>query len=141
FAGGRSPCRIRQSTRRSVYPFKRPRQAQWLPRLTHTYRELAMAEPSDSKVAPITGGSRGLGRSMALHLAEKGTDVIFTYRSQAAAAEAVVREIQDEGRNAVGLRLDVGDIASFVLAVRCVLKAQWGRSDFDFFVNNAGIGM
>lgn len=94
-------------------------------------------------IAVITGGSRGLGRSMALHLAEKGTDVIFTYRSQRAAADAVVREIEAKGRKAIALVLDVSDIASFdafVLAVRAVLKAQWGRHDFDYFVNNAGIG-
>ena len=94
-------------------------------------------------IAIITGGSRGLGRSMALHLADKGTDVIFTYRSQRAAADAVVREIQAKGRQAVALALDVGDVASFdafVLAVGAVLEAQWGRRDFDFVVNNAGIG-
>jgi NAD(P)-dependent dehydrogenase (short-subunit alcohol dehydrogenase family) len=95
-------------------------------------------------IAIITGGSRGLGRSMALHLADKGADVIFTYRSQREAADAVVQEIQSKGRKAVALPLDVRDIASFdsfLLAVRAVLKAQWGRSDFDYFVNNAGIGV
>lgn len=94
-------------------------------------------------IAIITGGSRGLGRSMALHLAEKGTDVLFTYRSQHAAAERVVEEIRSMGRKAAALALDVGDVASFdgfVLAVEALLEAQWGRRDFDIFVNNAGFG-
>lgn len=94
-------------------------------------------------IAIITGGSRGLGRSMALHLADKGTDVIFTYRSQREAAAAVAREIESKGRRAVALPLDVREVPSFdgfALAVGAVLEAQWGRSTFDFFVNNAGIG-
>jgi NAD(P)-dependent dehydrogenase (short-subunit alcohol dehydrogenase family) len=94
-------------------------------------------------IAIITGGSRGLGRSMALHLAEKGTDVIFTYRSQRAAADSVVREIESRGRKALALPLDVGDVDSFdefASTVRDLLAAEWSRRDFDFLVNNAGVG-
>lgn len=94
-------------------------------------------------IAIITGGSRGLGRSMALHLADKGTDVIFTYRNQRAAADDVVREIEGRGRKALALPLDVADVDSFdgfASTVREALEAKWDRRDFDFLVNNAGIG-
>ena len=72
-------------------------------------------------LALITGGSRGLGRYAALHVARSGTDVILTYRSQAAEAQAVVAEIEALGRRAVA-RL-------------------WQRERFDFLVNNAGVGV
>ena len=94
-------------------------------------------------IAIITGGSRGLGRSMALHLAGKGTDVILTYRGQRAAAEEVVAQIHGMGRKAVALALDVADgdsFDAFAAAVGAVLVAQWDRDTFDFLVNNAGIG-
>jgi NAD(P)-dependent dehydrogenase (short-subunit alcohol dehydrogenase family) len=95
-------------------------------------------------IAIITGGSRGLGRSMALHLADKGTDVILTYRRQRAAAEEVVEQVERRGRKAAALALDVADVASFdafSAAVGAVLAAHWDRDDFDFLVNNAGIGI
>ncbi|MBN1238559.1 MAG: SDR family NAD(P)-dependent oxidoreductase, partial [Gammaproteobacteria bacterium] len=94
-------------------------------------------------IAIITGGSRGLGRSVALHLADKGADIILTYRTQRSAAEAVVGEIKGKGRRAAAFALDVADVTSFdafVAVVRAVLEAQWGRDDFDILVNNAGIG-
>lgn len=94
-------------------------------------------------VALITGGSRGLGRSMALKLAEQGTDVILTYRNGRAEAEAVVARIEELGRRAASLPLDVGDshgFDSFAEQVRGALQ-QWQRERFDFLVNNAGIGI
>ncbi|RZA10204.1 MAG: SDR family NAD(P)-dependent oxidoreductase, partial [Lysobacteraceae bacterium] len=55
-------------------------------------------DPNHSpRIALITGGSRGLGRNAALHVARAGIDVILTYRSQQAEAEAVVREIEAMG--------------------------------------------
>lgn len=66
-----------------------------------------------SKIAIITGASRGLGKSMALNLADKGRDIILTYRSQQEPAQAVVREIEQKGRKAVALRLDVQRADSF----------------------------
>ena len=65
------------------------------------------------KINIITGGSRGLGRSMALHLAGKGQDSIITYHSKKAAAEAVVEEIHAKGRKAVALHLDVSKSETF----------------------------
>src|SRR5580658_3501573 len=64
-------------------------------------------------IALITGGSRGLGRSMALHLAERGVDIILTYRKAAAEARGVCDRVHAFGRKAVALTLDVTDSASF----------------------------
>jgi NAD(P)-dependent dehydrogenase (short-subunit alcohol dehydrogenase family) len=88
------------------------------------------------KIALVTGASRGLGRSTALALARKGVDVVVTYHSKAAEAEAVVGEIEALGRKAAALRLDSGDIAAldgFVAAFRAVLAKTWDRERFDFF--------
>lgn len=96
------------------------------------------------KIAIITGGSRGLGKEMALHLAAQGRDVILTYNSKKDEAESVVAAIEKGGRKAVALQLDVSDSKSFSVfaqAVKEVLKEMWGRENFDFLVNNAGIGI
>ena len=100
--------------------------------------------PSFSPIALITGGSRGLGRNAALHVARAGTDVILTYRSQAAEAQAVVAEIEALGRRALALPLDVADsrsFAAFAQQVQAALAQHWQRERFDFLVNNAGIGI
>jgi NAD(P)-dependent dehydrogenase (short-subunit alcohol dehydrogenase family) len=99
---------------------------------------------TQTPVALITGGSRGLGRSMALALAAHGTDVVLTYHSNKADAEAVVAAIQQLGRRAVALPLDVGKtstFSAFAQQLRATLKDHWQRSDFDQLVNNAGIGI
>ena len=96
-----------------------------------------------TKIAIVTGGSRGLGRNAALHIARKGGDVILTYRSREEEAQAVVAEIEAMGRKAVGLRLDTGSVATFpafVEHLRTALRATWQRDDFDHLVNNAGHG-
>ena len=97
-----------------------------------------------SRIALITGGGRGLGRSAALALAADGVDVILTYVSNEASAQAVVSEIEAKGRRAVALRLDVGDstaFAAFADSVKATLAATWQRERFDFLVNNAGVGL
>ncbi|MFB9904159.1 SDR family NAD(P)-dependent oxidoreductase [Allokutzneria oryzae] len=94
-------------------------------------------------IALITGGSRGLGRNTALHLARQGVDLVLTYRTGATEAEAVVAQARELGRTAVALPLDVGDtrtFAAFTEAVRGALAERWGRDTFDFLVNNAGVG-
>ena len=96
-----------------------------------------------TNIALITGGSRGLGKSMALHLAARGTGIIITYQSQKAAADAVVSDIQAKGGQAVALQLDVTQqetFARFAAQVRETLKSTWGRDNFDYLVNNAGMG-
>jgi NAD(P)-dependent dehydrogenase (short-subunit alcohol dehydrogenase family) len=100
-------------------------------------------QPAPTHVALVTGGSRGLGRNTALKLAEKGNDVIFTYRSNRTEADAVVGEIERLGRRAVALQLDVADssrFAAFAESVRAQLAQHWQRESFDYLVNNAGIG-
>jgi NAD(P)-dependent dehydrogenase (short-subunit alcohol dehydrogenase family) len=97
-----------------------------------------------SPIALITGGSRGLGRSAALALAARGVDLILTYRSGLAEAQAVVAEAQALGVRAVALPLDVADSAGFPAfagQVRAALQQHWQRERFDHLVNNAGIGV
>ena len=101
-------------------------------------------ESRNRKIAVVTGGSRGLGRNTALHLARRGVDVILTYRSQRTEAEQVVAEIAAWGGSAVALQLDVaesGTFDSFVEALKGVLSEHWQRKTFDSLVNNAGIGI
>ena len=96
------------------------------------------------KIALITGGSRGLGRNAALKLAEKGIDVILTYRSQKREAESVVARIQALGARAVALPLDAGDsqgFSAFVSEVTHQLKKIWQRETFDYLFNNAGAAL
>lgn len=103
-----------------------------------------MPSSTNTPIAIVTGGSRGLGKNAALHIAQTGSDVILTYRSQAAEAAAVVAEIEALGRRAVALQLDVGDSSSFVAfgaKVKQVLAEQWQRDSFNFLVNNAGVGI
>ncbi|VVE44559.1 SDR family NAD(P)-dependent oxidoreductase [Pandoraea commovens] len=96
------------------------------------------------KIALITGGSRGLGRASAIAAAQHGIDVILTYRSQRAEADAVVAEIVKLGAKAVALPLDVSEssqFAPFAAEVKRVLNEVWKRDTFDFLVNNAGTGL
>ncbi|MFM9859092.1 SDR family oxidoreductase [Pseudoxanthobacter sp. M-2] len=93
-------------------------------------------------VSIVTGGSRGLGRNTALSIARQGGDVILTYRSRAAEADAVVAEIAALGRRAVALQLDTAAMSGFpdfAERVRTALAAS-GREDFDHLINNAGHG-
>jgi NAD(P)-dependent dehydrogenase (short-subunit alcohol dehydrogenase family) len=96
-----------------------------------------------TKITPITGASRGLGRNTARSIARGGGDVVLTYHSRANEAQAVVAEIQAMGRKAVALQLDTGDAASFAPfadRLRTALLDIWQRETFDHLVNNAGHG-
>lgn len=93
-------------------------------------------------LALITGGSRGLGKSMCLHVAQKGVDVILTYRSKKAEAEDVVAQIEKKGQRAVALPLDVSDSGSFdgfVQTIKEQLAKMGAAEGLDYLVNNAGI--
>ena len=95
------------------------------------------------KIALVTGGSRGLGRDMALRLAEKGNDVIITYQSKKDAAEAVVNEIEKLGQKGAAIFLDTSDFNSldnFIDQLKTVLNSHWQKDHFDFLINNAGMG-
>src|SRR5215831_9998778 len=96
-----------------------------------------------SKIILVTGGSRGLGKNMAISIAKKGMDVIITYRSNKDEAEATVKAIETLGRKGIALQLDMANFQSLDLFVRQVsekLQSEWQTSTFDFLVNNAGMG-
>ena len=97
-----------------------------------------------TKIAIVTGGSRGLGENTALALAKKGVDVIITYHSKKAEADEVVAQIQQIGQKAVALQLDVSNsqtFADFASQIKTALKQKWNSECFDFLVNNAGTGV
>jgi len=96
------------------------------------------------RIALITGGSRGLGKNTALHLARDGVGIILTYVGNRAAAEATVVELQALGSKAVALQLDLANSASFpafAQAVRTALQEHWQSERFTYLVNNGGMGM
>jgi len=96
-----------------------------------------------SKIAIVTGSSRGLGRNTALSIARRGGDVIVTYKSRADEADKLVAEIAAMGRKAAAFQLDTSDVSSFkpfAGRVRSVLNETWKRDTFDHLVNNAGHG-
>lgn len=97
-----------------------------------------------NKIALVTGGSRGLGKNTVLALATQGVDVVLTYNSKQAEADATVAEAQALGVKAAALQLDVGNsksFSAFAQSLAKVLEQQWQRRDFDFLVNNAGVGV
>ncbi len=98
---------------------------------------------STTKIALVTGGSRGLGRDMAISLAAKKIDVILTYRNKEEEAAEVVKTIENMGGKAAALRLDMSDFTSldgFVTQVIATLQSKWKTDKLDFLVNNAGMG-
>ncbi len=99
---------------------------------------------SENKIALVTGGSRGLGRDMAINIAKKGIDVIITYQSNRSAADKVIAEIRDMGRIAYALPLDTTKIPSFdgfFKQLSSQLKTGTGKEKIDFLINNAGTGI
>jgi NAD(P)-dependent dehydrogenase (short-subunit alcohol dehydrogenase family) len=97
-----------------------------------------------TKIALVTGGSRGLGKEMVLQLAAKGIDIILTYNNNTAEAENVVKAVRRLGSQAEAFQLNTGDSRSFdkfLAAVTGHLKQFTGSPNFDFLVNNAGIGL
>jgi NAD(P)-dependent dehydrogenase (short-subunit alcohol dehydrogenase family) len=97
----------------------------------------------NSKIALVTGGSRGLGKDMALALAKKGIDVVLTYNINKTEADKVVEEITKNGGKAIALPFNVGDLKSFdtfLSTVSSSLEKNWGVKTFDFLINNAGVG-
>lgn len=96
------------------------------------------------KIALVTGGSRGLGKEMAISLAQKNLDVIITYNSKKEEALAVVASIEKNGQKAAALQLNTGDTSGFALffqQLQTLLHEHFGTRYIDYLVNNAGIGI
>ncbi|OJV54171.1 MAG: short-chain dehydrogenase [Bacteroidetes bacterium 43-16] len=99
---------------------------------------------TNNKIALITGGSRGLGKNMALAIAKKGLDVVITYNSNQAAAEEVVNAIEAMGQKAKAFQLDTSDtkqFGAFVTELNQYLDSTYGSTKLDFLVNNAGTAL
>lgn len=96
-----------------------------------------------NRIALITGSSRGLGKEMALRLAQTGCDIIITYQSKFEEANNVVAQIKEIGQKAIALQLDVGEVKSFddfVEELRTLLKQEFETEKLDVLINNAGVG-
>ena len=93
-----------------------------------------------TKIAIVTGASRGLGRNTVVNLARRGVSSLFTYRSNQAEADKVVSLVAEAGQKAIALPLDTGKVSTFDAFVEQVRKSlpELGAERFDFLVNNAG---
>ncbi len=99
---------------------------------------------SNSKVALVTGGSRGLGKDMAIQLAKKSFDVIITYHSKKDEALKVVTEIENLGQKALAIQLDVANTSSFNTFIQTLsdqLSEKFQADQINSLVNNAGVGV
>lgn len=99
---------------------------------------------NENKIALVTGGSRGLGKDMALSLAKKGLNIVLTYKSKKEEAENVVAEIESLGQKALALQLNTAEVSSFNSFVQNLekeLAAKFNTNKIDFLVNNAGFGV
>ncbi|WP_428148204.1 SDR family NAD(P)-dependent oxidoreductase [Delftia acidovorans] len=102
------------------------------------------SSPAARRIVLVTGGSRGLGRNTAEHLARQGMDVVLTYRERADEAQAAVAAIEALGGRAAALQLDVArsaGFADFAARVRQALADTWQADRLDALVHNAGIGI
>lgn len=95
------------------------------------------------KIAVVTGGSRGIGRAIAIRMAKDGASVVVNYQKNAEAAAAVVREIEATHEEAFAVQGDLGSvlgIRQFFQTLDAELTKRHGNNQFDILVNNAGIG-
>jgi 3-oxoacyl-[acyl-carrier protein] reductase len=96
----------------------------------------AVRNKLEGKCALVTGGSRGIGRSIAIGLAQAGANVAVNYRKRREAAEEVCAEIRKLGRAAIAVQADVGVTADLE---RLVETAERELGEVEILVNNAGI--
>jgi NAD(P)-dependent dehydrogenase (short-subunit alcohol dehydrogenase family) len=99
---------------------------------------------SKTKIALVTGGSRGLGKDMALKLAKKGNDVIITYNTKQHEADLLVKEIEEMGQQAAALQLNIGStdtFDTFIETLQTTLSDHFQHKGIDYLVNNAGHGI
>ncbi|MGX9707826.1 3-oxoacyl-[acyl-carrier-protein] reductase [Laceyella tengchongensis] len=90
----------------------------------------------NGKTAVVTGGSRGIGRAIAITLAEAGADIVIFYAGNHAAAEETIQSVRETGRQGLALKVDVSDKEQVDAALKEVVST-FGR--VDILVNNAGI--
>jgi 3-oxoacyl-[acyl-carrier protein] reductase len=95
-----------------------------------------MSKPLADFVCIVTGGSRGIGRAIAIHLAKQGAHVAITYASSKGPAQEVVAEIESMGSKGMALQSDASKLEEAETMVESVVEA-WGK--IDVLVNNAGI--
>ena len=95
-----------------------------------------MTDSNETKNALVTGASKGIGRGIALRLAEMGANVAVNYNSSADAAAEVEAEVKNAGVESLAVRADVSDLGQ-VKAMMDRVHEEWGR--VDILVNNAGI--
>jgi NAD(P)-dependent dehydrogenase (short-subunit alcohol dehydrogenase family) len=96
-----------------------------------------------NKIGLVTGGSRGLGRDMALSLAKKGHDVIITYATNKSEADNTIKVVKEAGGKCAALQLNLKEIATidkFIVSLNGLLKEKFNVEKFDFLINNAGMG-
>ncbi len=96
------------------------------------------------KIALVTGGSRGLGKNMALELAKKGLHIILTYNSNEEKAKEVIKEIERLGQQAIAVQLNVtefNNFEEFFVTIKESIKSKFGVEKIDYLINNAGIGI
>lgn len=97
----------------------------------------------ENKIALVTGGSRGLGKDMAIRLAEKGLNVILTFQHNEELAESTVKEIEEAGVKSKALRLDLGKLDGldqFAESLRITLFNDFEGRGIDYLIHNAGMG-
>lgn len=95
-----------------------------------------------SKIVLVTGGSRGIGKSIAMNAARRNMGVILTYNNNPEQGQAVADTINNNGGKAVALYMDaakISAISDFAGQVIQALNKEWNRDSFDYLVNNAGI--
>ncbi|MBE7432390.1 MAG: 3-oxoacyl-[acyl-carrier-protein] reductase [Anaerolineales bacterium] len=90
----------------------------------------------ENKVAVVTGGSRGIGRAIALEFAERGASVVVNYNKSPEAAEEVVKKIQEKGGKATAFQADVSDFKQAEALIKFAIETF---GDLSILVNNAGI--
>lgn len=90
----------------------------------------------DNKTALVTGGSRGIGRAVAIELARSGAKVAINYAGNKAAAEEVLKIITDAGGEAIIIQCDVGDMSAVESMIKQIID-KFGS--LDILVNNAGV--
>ena len=90
----------------------------------------------EGRVAVVTGSSRGIGRGIALELAQRGAKIVINYNSNSAAADEVVKQIEEDGGEAIAVQANVAD---FVQAETLIKTTVDTYGQIDILVNNAGI--